>query len=350
MEKKPKIQNVTAIVRAPAPSPGAIERRSLRPALEQKLKEKLNQYVHDSIAPNTHKAYESDARLFREWCEEMGYSWLPADPGTVALYITALSTGDTDGEKKKYSTISRALAGIAMKHRQAGLPSPVTDDVKTALQGLRRNVNTKQTQKKPLLDEEIARIVATMQDDPQGLRDAALIMIGQHAALRRDEIHRMDRSWLTIGEYGLEIEIPYSKASQTEPEYVFVPRAETEPCAVASLERWLEWSETAFDGPHVFCQFDRQRRPLVAERISGYGIARIIKRLVRDNDIGDPAEYSGHSLRRGFVTQQHREGTPLSVIMETTRHKTYNTVLCYIEKLKARDRIGKVVRNWKAKP
>jgi hypothetical protein len=40
-------------------------------------------------AASTRKAYGTDFRLFREWCEARGVSALPAAPETVAAYLAA---------------------------------------------------------------------------------------------------------------------------------------------------------------------------------------------------------------------------------------------------------------------
>ena len=339
MKRKPKTIEVNAIVRAPSPS-GPIESR--RPEVEARLKAKLHEYLVDSVPENTRKAYESDVRQFTRWCLEMGYVALPAEPGTVALYITAMSTGDVDGERKKQGTIRRAMSGIAMQHRRAGFESPVNDDVKAAFKGLRRSLGTKQVQKKPLLDDDLKQIVNNLPNDPQGLRDAALLLIGQHAALRREELERMDRDWLTFGSEGLMLEIPYSKASQAEPERIVVLRR-PERCPVEALQHWLGWvdANTVSPPPHVFCQFTNRRKALLDTRISGHGVARVVKRQV-ERTLGDSLEYSGHSLRRGYVTQQHRNETPIEDIMAVTRHKSYDTVRRYIEREESLTRIGKV--------
>lgn len=338
-KRKPAPIEVTAIVRAPDPASSAIEPR--RPELEERLKAKAVAFATDAIPDNTRRGYESDAKQFGLWCREMGYRSLPAAPRTVVLYITAMAIGEVpDRESRKLATIRRAMSGIAMTHIAAGFDSPLNDDVMRVFEGMRRTLPPKQTQKTALLDDDIVKMIDVIPDDIQGIRDSALILFGQHAALRRDELERLDRSWLTFGEAALAVEIPSSKTSK-EPEEFVVPRGIPPYCPVAALERWLCAVDKNIE--HVFCQFTQHRAPRWDRRITGFGIARVVKRLVQDCGIGDPATYSGHSLRRGFVTQQNRDGVSIDKIMETTRHKSYDTVRRYVQKEDVFSRIGKKI-------
>jgi len=60
-------------------------------------------------AASTRKAYGTDFRLFREWCEAKGVSALPAASETVAAYLAAQAGAS------KASTLGRRVA-------QAGVP------------------------------------------------------------------------------------------------------------------------------------------------------------------------------------------------------------------------------------
>jgi integrase len=48
----------------------------------------------------------------------------------------------------------------------------------------------------------------------------------------------------------------------------------------------------------------------------------------------DPKDYSGHSLRAGFVTSAAKAGKRLDIIMRQTGHKQVNTVMRYIRHVK----------------
>src|SRR4051812_37522412 len=99
------------------------------------LTDKVRGYVAASKAPNTVRAYQSDWRLFLEWCAGRGLVALPAAPETVALYIADL------GGESKVSTITRRLAAIAKAHQVAGHDSPCAMRhavVKEVMSGIKR--------------------------------------------------------------------------------------------------------------------------------------------------------------------------------------------------------------------
>jgi len=48
----------------------------------------------------------------------------------------------------------------------------------------------------------------------------------------------------------------------------------------------------------------------------------------------NPESFSGHSLRRGFVTEASHAGAQIQEIMEQTGHKSFQTVRGYIESSK----------------
>ena len=70
-------------------------------------------------AVSTRKAYGTDFRLFKEWCETKGVSPLPASPETVAAFLAAET-----GEGTKPSTLARRIAAIRYAHKLAQLDTP----------------------------------------------------------------------------------------------------------------------------------------------------------------------------------------------------------------------------------
>src|SRR3979411_2688868 len=84
-------------------------------------------------AGSTRKAYGTDFRLFKAWCDARGVPALPAAPETVAAYLAA------HAGTSKASTLSRRVAAIRYAHKLAGLETP-TDraGVKATGRGNRR--------------------------------------------------------------------------------------------------------------------------------------------------------------------------------------------------------------------
>jgi Phage integrase, N-terminal SAM-like domain len=95
-------------------------------------------------AASTRRAYGTDFRLFREWCEARGVSALPAAPETVAAYLAA------NASTSKASTLGRRVAAIRYAHKLAGLALPTdAEGVKATMRGIRRTYGSARVRKAP---------------------------------------------------------------------------------------------------------------------------------------------------------------------------------------------------------
>src|ERR1700739_4227791 len=74
-------------------------------------------------AVSTRKAYGTDFRLFKAWCEAKGVSPLPASPETVAAFLAAET-----GNGTKPSTLARRVAAIRYAHKLAQLDTPTDSE------------------------------------------------------------------------------------------------------------------------------------------------------------------------------------------------------------------------------
>src|SRR5258707_9944864 len=95
------------------------EQRALA-RLEQ-VAEDARDYAAHAKAANTLKAYRIDWADFSEWCALHRLEFLPAEPQTVALYLSDLA------RTHRVSTLYRRLTGISQAHQAAGFPTPTTD-------------------------------------------------------------------------------------------------------------------------------------------------------------------------------------------------------------------------------
>jgi site-specific recombinase XerD len=66
-----------------------------------------------------------------------------------------------------------------------------------------------------------------------------------------------------------------------------------------------------------------------SERLSDRTVADIVKAHARRVGL-DPAMFSGHSLRAGFLTSAARRGATLFKMMATSRHRSVETVTAYV--------------------
>ena len=299
-----------------------------------------------SLSANTRRAYRNGWRRFAAYCEEVGRKPLAATPADVADFIVTLASQPRSPkattrsrEPLSMATIRVYLAAIKRKYRERNRPSPVDDlRVVAVLRGLGRRWDRRERRVKALREDEVGRILACCDEQAESggrgliaVRDSALVAIGFAAALRRSELCALlfeDIEFLDGPRKatGMFVHIRRSKTDQFgRGQRVAVPEGRLlRP--VSRLRRWLalsgiEWGplfQTMRRGGHV------QGRPLHPT-----DVARLVKRYVAAIGL-DPAHYSGHSLRAGFVTSAAAHGARLDKIMEVTRHTSPGMVMRYI--------------------
>src|SRR5258707_12246915 len=134
-------------------------------------------------ALSTRKAYGTDFRLFKVYCDAKGVSALPAAPETVASYIAA------EAHTAKPSTIGRRVAAIRYAHKLAGLDTPTdAEGVKATMRGICRTFGNAKNRKAPAVAAKMLSMVATAPERLSGLRDSALLLLGFAGAFRRSEL------------------------------------------------------------------------------------------------------------------------------------------------------------------
>src|ERR1700730_599159 len=153
-------------------------------------------------APATRKAYGTDFRLFRVYCDARGVSALPAAPETVASYIEA------EARTAKPSTIGRRIAAIGYAHKLARLDTPTdAEGVKATMRGICRTFGGAREKKAPAVAAKMLSIVATAPDRLSGLRDRALLLLGFAGAFRRSELVALDVADIEETQTGLLVKI-----------------------------------------------------------------------------------------------------------------------------------------------
>ena len=304
-----------------------------------------------SLSENTNAAYGRGWRRFSAYCEEIERDPLAATPEDVANFLVRIATepraqaGAARRERPlAVGTLRIFLAGINRRYREAGRVAPTKDvRVTSVLQALRRLSDSPPRQVKALREHEIARILshcdvvaAQARFRSIAIRDAALIAVGFAAALRRSEIcglHCGDLQFLDQSRDppGMFVHVRRSKTDQFgQGQRIPIPEG-TLVQPVARLKKWLALAGMA-SGP-VF-QTMRQGGVLRGRPMHPSDVARLVKHYV--SAIGlDPSDYSGHSLRVGFVTSAAANGARLEKIMDVTRHTSPRMVLQYIREAEA---------------
>jgi site-specific recombinase XerD len=282
-------------------------------------------YASESLAPATRRAYQTDVDTFLAWCRGRAVEALPAEPEVVAAFLAH------EAERGlRASTIARRASGIRLLHRAAGFETPTTSEiVRTTLKGIRRSLGVAPQQKAPATAEVVLDMVKEVPDSILGIRDRALLLFAFASACRRSELSSMLASHLTEVPDGFRVMIPRSKGDQEgEGQEIAVVRGR-KACPVAAMKSWLEAAGIT-KGP----VFRRMRRGGVVldDALRPQGIAQVVK-LYAEKAGYNPADYSGHSLRSGFLTSAAARGASIFKLIEVSRHKSTDTLRGYIRKV-----------------
>jgi integrase len=224
------------------------------------------------------------------------------------------------------ASIGRRVAAIRYAHKLAELPSPTGHErVRTVLSGIRRTVGTAPVRKAPVTAERLTALCKHLSPGLIGIRDRALLALGFAGAFRRSELVALQVADLTEVPDGLRVLIRRSKTDKTgEGHEIAIPRGyRLRP--VEAVQAWLDAAQIT-EGP-VFRRV-RLGGKVGAAPLSGHAVAEIIKKLAERAGL-DPVDFSGHSLRAGFVTSAVEDGATLPKIMEVTRHKSAEMVMIY---------------------
>jgi site-specific recombinase XerD len=203
--------------------------------------ERARSYAAASRSLATLRAYESDWTHFRAWCNERGVEAIAASPTVVAMYLTDMADAGF-----KATTISRRLVSITQAHKAAGHRSPTSDEtVRLVHAGIRRTIGTAVREVKPIVTEDLRAMVATCGEDPAGIRDRSLLLLGFAAALRRSELVALDFTDIEKTKDGLVVTVRRSKTDQEGGgRKVGVPYGSRPgTCPVRAYEAWVEGSE-----------------------------------------------------------------------------------------------------------
>ncbi|MCJ2068309.1 site-specific integrase [Methylobacterium sp. J-030] len=282
----------------------------------------------------TAEAYRGAFTAFRAWCAVNGVSTeLPASVEATVAYLSHMaSTG------RKPATIRLHVAAIAAAHKAKGFEPPTNNEVaKATVKGIRRTLGTKPNRKAPVTADAMKRMLRKVPADLMGRRDRALLLIGFAAALRRSELVALQVSDLEWADEGVIVTIPRSKTDQEGAGHTVAIPSGSKLKPVEALEAWLKAAGIA-EGP-VFRSIAKGGR-ISPHGLTPQSVAAVVKSRAEAAGL-DPAIFSGHSLRAGFVTSALAAGADVLKVMDVTRHRSVDTLKVYDRRSRAfRDHAG----------
>ncbi|QRM35126.1 site-specific integrase [Microvirga sp. VF16] len=239
-------------------------------------------------------------------------------------------------------TVSRRLSNWSTLHQWKGVEGPFDDPgikkaVRLAMKASGREPQRKS--RKPVTRDVLKRLLATCAGTKAiDLRDRAILLIAFAAGgRRRSEVASLRHSQISIAE---PIKLrPADPASPTVPcVRIALGRTKTTtagqgafvfaagPAALA-LHEWMQFAEIT-TGP-VFPEV-RKDGSIGATPLTPQSINLILKKRCRLAGL-DPADFSSHGLRSGFMTQAGRDGIPLVDAMRQSAHKSVQQAAGYYD-------------------
>jgi len=309
-------------------------------------------YAEKASGDGTRRAYSSAWAAYAGWCQLHGLDPLAGDPGIVALYLTARAK---DG--LSVSSLGVARAAIRARHRMAKVPLDLDDPRVTLV--MRGITNTKgkrpQRQAAPAVPALLRRMLDScpFPDSPDGSAEAlaarhrAMLLIGFGAGLRRSELVALTVGDVTIvPERGLTVFVRRAKSDQQgEGRLIAIHANPQEPafCPVVAFQRWRavrtagpDWDPPADvaaepwqQGRPLFCGVGKSGT-LKGKTMADLVVTRLLKKAALQAGL-DPARFSGHSLRRGLLTDAGDRQEQLRDVMRQSRHVKVETALGYME-------------------
>lgn len=291
------------------------------------LTDKSKRRMRKSKSDNTLKSYSADWNDFTDWCEAHKVTPLPCTPENIVNYVNDLA------DNAKANTVSRRVTAISENHIAGGFQenNPAKHVmVHNAMQAIRREKGTFQHGKSPILMETLPLLADMLAGtDLVTLRDKALLFLGFAGAFRRSELVAIQLEDLTFTTQGMIVFIAQSKGDQIgSGNQIAIPYApDRDICTVRAVRAWINAAGLT-TGP-LFRGFKRNLLPRDTQ-LNDKAVAEIVKKYMARLGL-NPADFAGHSLRRGFATSAAQHDLDTLTIMRQTRHKSEKMVHRYIE-------------------
>lgn len=290
-------------------------------------------YLEASTRQNTQKSYAAGVRHF----EETWGGLLPATPQRVAEYLA------TYGESQAINTLRSRLAALTHWHHTHGFADPTRDTlVRQTLKGIREVHHVQERRAEPLqlrdlteLDTWMSSAVAAADacgDTVAGLRtrrDRALILLGFWKGFRGDELLRLRCEHVKIlPAQGMTLYLPRSKSDRQAVGMTHRVPALSRLCPVAAFEDW-RIAARLVDGP-VFRAINAQGN-VRAGALHANSLIGVLRRAFARAGLPNAAQYTSHSLRRGFAGWASGNGWDARALMEYVGWKDIHSAMRYVD-------------------
>ena len=262
--------------------------------------------VERHASPHTIAAYSADLAAFGEFLEARGESWNRADRSTIRAYLASLSAA---GLSRR--SCARKVSALRSFYKVMHRDGHVDHDPMLGIQSPKPARNLPSF----LTPEQAATLLASQTgDDPQDLRDRALVELLYASGLRVSELVA-----LNLGQVDVQLKEARIIGKGRKERVVVIGQA-----ALTSLQDYLDRGRPALA--------TRPGEPaLFLNRFGGRLSDRSARTIVEEwrKKAGLPQHISPHTLRHSFATHLLDGGADLRVVQELLGHASLNTTQVY---------------------
>ncbi|MFC9498434.1 integrase [Streptomyces sp. NPDC056982] len=301
----------TAAAARPAPFDAATAAR-----LDQ-LDREATAHVDDNRPDKTRKGYSADWKAWLRFCAEKNLT------GTLVAFVEWCwrQPGQRRGTLTAPSTIDRRVTGVVVTARcqlKLQLQEGIAEEARALLKA-----KVKQMEKDgasrgngsadALLVRHMEKVAATLPGNRFGTRDLSLMTL--HFAIAG---HEHELAWLRLRDVtedpegrGLVVDVRVSKVKPRKVAVPFGSRAHL--CPVRAWRRWRdELGPNADPDSFAFRALHNRWHTVLPKGLDPESVGDVLERIGARADLD--IRLTGHSPRRGLVTESSRAGNPDAVM------------------------------------
>ena len=313
----------------------------VRRALRARAADEARDREGAPLARATRDAYAADWRAWAAYCQRRGVEPLPVEWSAVNEWLV-------ESRRLKSSTLRRRVAALSVVAQRGGpahlvgRPGPLAqaaDDARppastrNVLAHLARESAPTAREKRaaPILARHLRQMVDGLGDDAAGRRDRALLLLGWFGCLRPSEIAAARWSDLSWKEHSVVVHLAgltKTDADGRRGEWVELPAGMEEgTCPLRALRAWRDALGAVDESAPILRAVDKGGR--VGRPLSRHAVAARIATLAERAGLGHLG-CSGHSLRRGAVTEAVGAGVAEVLVRGQSRHRSAEVFSRYV--------------------
>ena len=293
------------------------------------LSQSLSKIVTKSVASSTLSRYDPAWDGFKAWCLSMGRSYLPAEPFTVALYLTKLSESAAP-----YNSLKVASASIFKVHELCNMKSPTESPVVQAVReagarSLDRGVNKKEPFSWDHIESLAAQKITACCSLPD-LVTVTAMSVAFCGFFRYSDLVHIFVDEIVFREGHMEVFLESRKNDQYREGHRIVISAlgKSRACPVALTRSLI--ARAGLSGHRPLFSAVTQTGSYKSEAISYTALSNYVLKAIEGLGL-DKAKYGLHSLRSGGATLAANSGVQDSLWMEHGGWKSERAARGYIK-------------------